>query len=221
MTAAPATAAARSFHGYPCRGPGYAQNAYDHLPSAEPWVTLQRCRVCGALWEAADHSYRRLTPASAQSRFPDAVIPAVTLPPAEPADPPLRYWAQLNQGAVYRLYLEVSRNGDAEVWAVLHGGELRQLAALDAGPVEPVTQERFTELLLAAHGPVVLATVTCALTWGLHPRVLKALDLTTAFGDGPGDADGASLDEIVAGLVRPLLAAGTLSVADLRVEGML
>ncbi|PXA72010.1 hypothetical protein [Cryobacterium arcticum] len=220
MTAAQATAAPRSFHGYPCRGPGYAQNAYDHLPSAAPWIMLQRCRVCGALWEAADRSYHRLTPTAAQARFPDAVIPAFTLPPAEPADQPLRYWAQLNQGAVYRLYLEVTRSGDPEFWGVLHGGELRPLAALDAGPLELVERERFDELLLAAHGPVAAATVTCALTWGLHPLVLKALDLATVFGDGPAIAAGTSVDEVAAGLVQAVLDTGPLTNEDLLIEGL-
>ncbi|MET1043194.1 MAG: hypothetical protein ABWX59_03605 [Microbacteriaceae bacterium] len=47
---------AQGFHGYPCLGPGYAQNSYHRLPSSVPWNTLQRCAVCGALRESGERA---------------------------------------------------------------------------------------------------------------------------------------------------------------------
>ena len=40
------------------------------------------------------------------------------------------------------------------------------------------------------------------------------------FGDGPAAPDGADLAEVTAGLVRPLIDAGTLTSADLRIDGL-
>ena len=116
---------ARAWHGYPCRGPHYAQTAYSLLMrSTDADDSLQRCTECGALWAVTDRSSRRLTAGAAAGLYPGVVIPAFVTPQVEPADAPVAWWVHLNQDVAYRIYVEVPRSDHTEIWGVLSRGEL-------------------------------------------------------------------------------------------------
>jgi hypothetical protein len=214
-------------HGYPCQGPLVWQNRYTELASSlELKASLVRCDGCGTLWERGENSARRMLPGGATTGFPDAELARFDIHHIDLADAPTRYWAHLNQGSVYRLYFETKRGGEPEIWSVVHAGELRPVASLDKGPLEECTRAEFIAMVAATHGPVTSAFVGIAIAAGLHPVILKALDLTTAWSQAPlvfddsVPVDESTLAPLAASLLHPLVDAETVTPYDLWIEGL-
>jgi hypothetical protein len=128
------------------------------------------------------------------------------------------HWAYLNQGAVFRLYLEVERAGEPEIWAIGSDAVLQCVATLDSGPLVECTADCFDELL-ATFGEVNSAALRLAIAGGLHPVSLKALDLARKFGTTAPTGSATSPDALAAEILRPLVDAGALTPHDLTIEG--
>lgn len=204
-------------HGYPCPGP-WGVLCVHLAASITRQTTLQRCGTCGALWEQDDHSARRMIPAAAVIAYPDASIPPFAFPQIERATDPTWYLAYLNQGEVVRLYLRTTRVGASEMWSVVHGAVLRQLPALDEVPLIDVDRARFDDLI-KRQWPQEAAAIQFAIETGLHPLVLKALDLVSRWGIAPTLTVGGTPESTADSLLRPLLDAEVVTVDDLRIEG--
>jgi hypothetical protein len=200
-------------HGHPCGG-GFTKLAI----STQAYAYLQRCETCGALWDRGERSNHRVLASRAASFYPDVVVEPFVLPRPAPASTPLRYWAYLNQGAVFRLYVEVERDGTTEIWAVVSGAVLERCDELDEGPLVECSAERFDQLL-ATFGAVKAAALRLALAGGLHPVSLKALDLARQFGTEPPAGTSTSPDELAKEVLRPLVRSGAISPHDLVIEG--
>ena len=200
-------------HRHPCR-----DGSTELAVSTQAWAVLERCDTCGALWDRGERSLHRVLDSAAAKSYPDAVIDPFVLPRPAQAGPPLRYWAYLNQGAVYRLYVEVEREGEPEIWAIISGGLLERIPARAEGPLVECTAERFNELV-ATFGEAKSAALRLALAGGLHPVSLKAIDLVRVFGTDPPTASSTSPDELAEEILRPLVDSGAVSVEDLVIEG--
>ena len=79
--------------------------------STQAYAYLQRWETCGALWDRGERSNHRVLASRAAEFYPHVVIEPFVLPYPAKASAPLRYWAHLNQGAVFRLVVEVERDG--------------------------------------------------------------------------------------------------------------
>ena len=200
-------------HRHPCR-----DGSTELAVSTQAWAVLERCDTCGALWDRGERSLHRVLARAAAKSYPDAVIDPFVLPRPAQAGPPLRYWAYLNQGAVYRLYVEVEREGEPELWAIVSGAVLERIPALDRGPLVECTAERFDELV-TSFGTVKAAAVQLALAGGLHPVSLKAIDLARVFGAAPPTGSRTLPDELAQEILQPLVDSGTVSPEDLVIEG--
>jgi len=154
-------------HRHPCR-----DGSTELAMGALAWSVLERCDTCGALWDRGERTLHRVLASDAATLYPDAVVDPFVLSRPAQAGPPSGYWAHLNQGAVYRFYVEVERAGEPEIWAIVSGGVLERIPALDRGPLEERTADRFDELV-ASLGEVPSAALRLALTGGLHPVSLK------------------------------------------------
>ena len=200
-------------HRHPCR-----DGSTELAMGAQAWSVLERCDTCGALWDRGERTLHRVLASDAAKLYPDAVVDPFVLPRPAQAGPPSRYWAHLNQGAVYRLYVEVGRAGAPEIWAIVSGAVLERIPALDRGLLEECTAERFAELV-TSFGEVPSAALRLALTGGLHPVSLKAIDLARVFGAAPPTGSSTSPDELATEILRPLVDSGTVSPEDLVIEG--
>ena len=204
-------------HGYPCSGPWhvFCEQLADSFARQ---ATLQRCVQCGALWERDDRSAHRMTAAVAEAKYPGVSISPFEISTTESTSPPSQYWAHLNEGKVFRLYLATTRGGVPEIWAIIHGAVLQPLPSLDLEGLEVIDRTRFDDLILA-QWPEAAEGIQIALAAGLHPLVLKALDLVSRWGIAPTLTVGGTPESTADSLLRPLLDAEVVTVDDLRIEG--
>jgi len=200
-------------HRHPCR-----DGSTELAMGALAWSVLERCDTCGALWDRGERTLHRVLASDAATLYPDAVVDPFVLSRPAQAGPPSRYWAHLNQGAVYRFYVEVERAGEPEIWAIVSGGVLERIPALDRGPLEERTADRFDELV-TSFGEVKATAVQLALAGGLHPVSLKAIDLARVFGTATPTGSRTSPDELAQEILQPLVDSGTVSPEDLVIEG--
>jgi hypothetical protein len=188
--------------------------------NTQAWASLERCETCGALWDRGERSNHRVLASRAAQLYPNVAIEPFVLPRLAQASAPLRYWAYLNQGAVYRLGVEVERGGEPEIWRIGSGAVFERIAELDGGPGVECTAERFDELL-ATFGEVKSAALRLGLAGGLHPVSLKALDLARQFGMDPPAGSSTSPGGLAEEILGPLVEAGAISREDLVIEGFL
>jgi hypothetical protein len=161
-------------HRWPCSS---GTSGRPRIPLAEvPFVTLERCGYCGALWTCADRSIHRVTVDVAEATF------GITIPVfdwahlaneslTEPT-PVRAIYAQLNGDALFRLVLST----DDASRVVRERGAILPSETLSTEELTPLDADAAVELVEATWGASAAAVLRLALETDLDPSVLRALD---------------------------------------------
>jgi hypothetical protein len=153
--------------------------AYTARLAEVPFLYLERCASCGALWGVEEHSARRMSVDDAESTFGVAIPVFEWAETGNPAEV-VALHAQLNQGALFGLVITTVDSS----WSVAERGAF--LPGLPGGGglgdgLIPVDLDAAAELADTTWGPGVAAALRLAIETNLDQGVLRVLDHIQAF----------------------------------------
>jgi hypothetical protein len=196
-----------------------------------PFLHLQRCEYCGALWAIGDRSAHRMSVDKAREIF-DVEIPVLAwVEQAEPSQVTAVH-AQLNGGALFQMLLTT----EGAPRSVRERGAILPRGGTVAGEMVPLTATEAVTLATSTWGESAGAVLNLALETGIDPTLFRVLDLIQGFPVEDWEAGwqpraaryadilgvaGLSQAERIRAAVEAAIREGVVSASDLRAAGLI